>query len=185
MRKTFIGLAILLLLVGLVMMFSPEGWIKVCVILLGLSILLNGIYNIAKLRLLLVNPFFNRAIIIRGALSILVGLLAILLPLLIAKLVFSALLYGIAVYLLISSLIEGYAIYKIKDAGYKTALYLYEIAFSVVLALVFIFIPTEVGKSIVRFLGFIVCLGAAGLLLFEWKNKSYIIHPESVEDLED
>ena len=53
MRKTYVGLSILLFLVGLVMVFSPEGWIKACVIIIGFSILLNGFYNIIKMRVLL------------------------------------------------------------------------------------------------------------------------------------
>ena len=184
MRKTYVGLSILLFLVGLVMVFSPEGWIKACVIIIGFSILLNGFYNIIKMRVLLLNPFFQKAIVVRGILSILVGLLAVLLPLLVAKLVFSVLLYGLAIYLFIASVIQGYALYKIKDAGYSIAPYLYEIVFSIVLALVFIFIPTEVGKSIVRIFGIIVSLAAIGFIIYEWKSKPYIIQAESVEDID-
>lgn len=184
MRKTYVGLSILLFLVGLVMIFSPEGWIKACVIIIGFSILLNGFYNIIKMRVLLLNPFFQKAILVRGILSILVGILAILLPLVLAKLVFSVLLYGLAIYLCIASVIQGYALYKIKDAGYSVSPYLYEIVFSIVLALVFVFIPTEVGKSIVRIFGIIVSLGAIGFIVYEWKSKPYIIQAESVEDID-
>ena len=81
MRKTYVLLAILVAIIGLMMIFSPENCIKVAVIILGMTALINGIYNLVTVRNLLEDQMFRNVMTVRGVVSICIGALAVILPL--------------------------------------------------------------------------------------------------------
>lgn len=86
MLKTYISTGILSVAIGLLMLFAPEASVSVVVILLGVAAIVNGLYNIVSMRLMLSDPGFRRVVLIRGIVSVIVGLIAISLPLLLQAL---------------------------------------------------------------------------------------------------
>ena len=50
MKKSYLGIGILSMIAGLLMLFSPDAWIKVVVILLGLAAIVNGCFNLFYVR---------------------------------------------------------------------------------------------------------------------------------------
>ncbi|AEE17573.1 DUF308 domain-containing protein [Treponema brennaborense] len=185
MRKTYIGLGILTIVIGLLMLLSPNSWIAVMVIILGSAAILNGVFNLFYLRSIIDDPYYRNAIIIRGILSIIVGLLAIILPLAIAGFVWTVMTYTLAVYLLVSAGIEIYAALKMKAAGIPVKPYYSEIVVSVILAIVlFIISPSTLGTTLIRICGVLLILTGIGVIFWEWKNRNYVINPDSVENAE-
>ena len=172
MRKSFIGIGILLAIVGLLMLFSPDAWIKAVVIIVGIAAILNGIFNLIQLRNMILDRSYKRTILIRGIISIIIGLIAVIMPLTVAASIWAIMLYILAGYLIISSILELYATIKIKNSGLDTKPFYGEIIGSTVLAIVLLLMSTKgFGLILIRILGILVILFGIGIIFWEYKNK--------------
>ena len=180
MRKTYIGIGVLAIIIGLMMLIVPHQCIKAIVIILGVFSVANGVYNLFAIRRLIADSDFAITITIRGIISIIVGLLAILLPLIFAGVIWTIMVYILAFYLLISSGMEIYGATKMKKVGINTKPYIAEIIGSVIIALILLIIPAEIGTLIVRLLGIAIMIVGIGLLFFETRNKTLIVYAEEV-----
>lgn len=180
MRKTYIGIGVLAIIIGLMMLIVPHQCIKAIVIILGVFSVANGVYNLFAIRRLIADSDFAITITIRGIISIIVGLLAILLPLIFAGVIWTIMVYILAFYLLISSGMEIYGATKMKKVGINTKPYIAEIIGSIIIALILLIIPAEIGTLIVRLLGIAIMIVGIGLLFFETRNKTLIVYAEEV-----
>lgn len=180
MRKTYIGIGVLAIIIGLMMLIVPHQCIKAIVIILGVFSVANGVYNLFVIRRLIADSDFAITITIRGIISIIVGLLAILLPLIFAGVIWTIMVYILAFYLLISSGMEIYGANKMKKVGINTKPYIAEIIGSIIIALILLIIPAEIGTLIVRLLGIAIMIVGIGLLFFETRNKTLIVYAEEV-----
>lgn len=180
MRKTYIGIGVLAIIIGLMMLIVPHQCIKAIVIILGVFSVANGVYNLFAIRRLIADSDFAITITIRGIISIIVGLLAILLPLIFAGVIWTIMVYILAFYLLISSGMEIYGANKMKKVGINTKPYIAEIIGSIIIALILLIIPAEIGTLIVRLLGIAIMIVGIGLLFFETRNKTLIVYAEEV-----
>lgn len=180
MRKTYIGIGVLAIIIGLMMLIVPHQCIKAIVIILGVFSVANGVYNLFAIRRLIADSDFAITITIRGIISIIVGLLAILLPLIFAGVIWTIMVYILAFYLLISSGMEIYGAIKMKKVGINTKPYIAEIIGSIIIALILLIIPAEIGTLIVRLLGIAIMIVGIGLLFFETRNKTLIVYAEEV-----
>ena len=179
-RKTYIGIGILSIIIGLMMLIVPEQCIKAIVVILGIFSIGNGIFNLFSIRKLIADSNFVKAITIRGAISILVGVLAIFLPLVFAGILWTVMVYSLAFYLLISSGMEIYSTIKMNQFGINTKPYVAEIIGSIVIAIILLIIPAKIGTLIVRLLGLAIMIIGIGLLFFEIKSKPLIVHAEEI-----
>lgn len=182
MRKTYIGIGILSIIIGLMMLIVPHQCIKAIVIILGIFSIGNGIFNLFSIRNLIADSNFVKTITIRGTISIIVGLLAILLPLVFAGILWTVMVYTLAFYLLISSGMEIYSIIKMKQVGINTKPYIAEIIGSIVIAIILLIIPAKIGTLIVRLLGIAIMIIGVGLLFFEIKSKPLVVYTEEVPE---
>ena len=180
MRKTYMVIGILAIIIGLLMLIVPHQCIKAIVIILGVFSVANGVYNLFAIRRLIADSDFAITITIRGIISIIVGLLAILLPLIFAGVIWTIMVYILAFYLLISSGMEIYGATKMKKVGINTKPYIAEIIGSIIIALILLIIPAEIGTLIVRLLGIAIMIVGIGLLFFETRNKTLIVYAEEV-----
>ena len=180
MRKTYIGIGVLAIIIGLMMLIVPHQCIKAIVIILGVFSVANGVYNLFAIRRLIADSDFAITITIRGIISIIVGLLAILLPLIFAGVIWTIMVYILAFYLLISSGMEIYGATKMKKVGINTKPYIAEIIGSIIIALILLIIPAEIVTLIVRLLGIAIMIVGIGLLFFETRNKTLIVYAEEV-----
>lgn len=179
MRKSYIALGILAGIIGLMMVFAPTEWIKVTVILLGIAAVINGLYNLKTVKNLITDADYQKIITIRGFISIAIGIIAVLLPLLIAGVVWTVMIYILAVYLLLSAGSELFVMTKMKAAQINTKPYMYEVFFSIGLALLLFIMPAAFGLVIVRIIGIIIVLLSIGFIIREWKNSPLTIYAES------
>ena len=180
MRKTYLGIGVLAIIIGLMMLIVPHQCIKAIVIILGIFSVGNGVFNLFSIRKLIADSDFAMIITIRGSISIIVGLLAILLPLSFAGVLWTIMIYTLAFYLLISSGMEIYGTIKMKTVGIDTKPYIAEIIGSIIIAIILLIIPAEIGTLIIRFLGLAIMLVGIGILFFETKSKPLIVYAEEV-----
>ena len=75
---------------------------------------------------------------------------------------------------------EIYGATKMKKVGINTKPYIAEIIGSVIIALILLIIPAEIGTLIVRLLGIAIMIVGIGLLFFETRNKTLIVYAEEV-----
>ena len=182
MRKTYLGIGVLAIIIGLMMLIVPHQCIKAIVIILGIFSVGNGVFNLFSIRKLIADSDFAMIITIRGSISIIVGLLAILLPLSFAGVLWTITIYTLAFYLLISSGMEIYGTIKMKEVGINTKPYIAEIIGSIIIAIILLIIPAEIGTLIVRLLGLAIMIIGIGHLFFEIKSKPLIVHAEEIPE---
>ena len=171
---------------GLFLLISPETFLSFFVILLGIASILDGIFILATTRNLIVDQQYKMIVTIRGILSIVIGALAVMLPLVFVATIWKAMAYTLAIYLIISAGMQFYTIAKLHRNGIMIRQSMIEVFSSLVIALVLLVIPSEsVGPFFIRIFGFILMLSGVGLAIMQWKSRPTVILPDSVEDAEE
>lgn len=183
-NKFFLGLMVVA--VGLFMAIQPDVFSKVAVIILGLVAIFNGVFILYTARNLIIDENYASIMTIRGCMSVGVGVLSVLLPVLIQRVFWTIMTYTLAVYLLASAVMESYTISKLKRNGYAIRQAVIEVVASVVLALVLFIIKSErIGDFIVRFGGVVLVLIGVGLSLLQWRNRPIVMDAVVVDDEEE
>ena len=170
--------------VGLFMLISPDSFMKFAVIILGIALVFDGIFILVTVRNLIVDKNYGFVMAVHGWLSIGVGALAVLLPMVFATVFWTIMAYSLAVYLLVAAGIEVYAINMLSRNGISTKKSIFEVIICVILAIVLFILPSQtLGNAIVRILGIVLILSGAIFSLVQWKLKPIIIQPDSIEDI--
>lgn len=171
---------------GLFLLISPDTFISFFVILLGIAAVIDGIFILAATRDLIIDPQYKLIVTVRGVLSVVVGLLAVILPIAVAAVVWKAMAYTLAIYLVISAGMQIYTITKLHRNGIMIRQSLIEVASSLTLALVLFIIPAQTaGHMIVRLFGIVLLIIGIGLFVIQWKSRPEVIIPDSVDTIED
>ena len=183
-NKLFLGFMTAAL--GLFLLISPDTFISFFVILLGVAAVIDGVFILATTRDLIIDPQYKLIVTVRGVLSVVVGLLAVILPIAVASIVWKAMAYTLAIYLIVSAGMQLYTITKLHRNGIMIRQSLIEMASSLVIALVLFIIPAQdAGHFIVRLFGIVLLGIGIGLVVVQWKSRPEIIIPDSVEDVEE
>ena len=168
---------------GLIVAIFPAESIKVVVILLGIAATIKGLYDLIKVRVLTEDSFFRRTVIIRSLGSIIIGLLAVFLPIAMfntVQAIFRIMLYILAIYLILAAGAEIYMIMKLDEAEIPSAPFRAEAIGSILIAIFLFILPANVGVIIVRVMGIAVC--SALYSLYAWRHRITVIEPDSVRD---
>lgn len=180
-NKFFLGLMIAA--VGLFMAIQPDGFSKVAVIILGIVAVLNGIFILYTARNLIIDENYASIMMIRGLMSVGVGALAVLLPVIIQRIFWTIMTYALAIYLLASAALETYTINKLKRNGYAIRQAVIEVLASVVLALVLLIINAEtIGTLLIRCGGVVLVITGLVLSLIQWRNRPIVMDSVTVTD---
>lgn len=110
LKNYFLG--VLLAVIGLVMLIRPAFCIKIVVILAGAATVANGVCNLAKTTQVSEDPAYKKTSFIKNIVSILIGVIAVLCPLLLMKsvsVIWTVITYVLAVYFVIYA-ISGFFI---------------------------------------------------------------------------
>lgn len=181
MDKNKFILGILTSVAGLLMIVSPETFVTLIVIILGVAAIVDGLFIMITTRNLILDPQYKTIMTVRGVLSIFVGILAILLPLFVAAVVYKVMAYVLAVYLIISAVMESYGISKLHRNGIMIRQSVIEVAISVLLAVVLFIIPARTaGSVIVRICGIVILLTGLIWLFVQWKNRPITVPAEDI-----
>lgn len=183
-NKLFLGFMTAAL--GLFLLISPDTFISFFVILLGLAAIIDGIFILTATRDLIIDPQYKLIVTVRGVLSVVVGVLSVVLPIAVAAVVWKAMAYTLAIYLIVSCGMQIYTITKLHRNGIMIRQSMIEAASSLVLALVLFIIPAQTaGHFIVRLFGIILLAIGIGLVLIQWKSRPEVVVPDSVETVEE
>ncbi len=170
---------------GLIVAIFPAESIKVVVILLGIAATIKGLYDLIKVRVLTEDSFFRRTVIIRSLGSIIIGLLAVFLPIAMfntVQAIFRIMLYILAIYLILAAGAEIYMIMKLDEAEIPSAPFRAEAIGSILIAIFLFILPANVGVIIVRVMGIAVAVCSALYSLYAWRHRITVIEPDSVRD---
>ncbi|MBP3773240.1 MAG: DUF308 domain-containing protein [Treponema sp.] len=183
-NKVFLGFVTAAL--GLFLLISPDTFISFFVIILGVAAIIDGIFILTATRDLIIDPQYKLIVTVRGVLSIAVGLLAVILPIAVAAVVWKAMAYTLAIYLIISAGMQIYTITKLHRNGIMVRQSMIEVASSLLIALVLFVIPAQTaGHFIIRLFGIALLVVGIGLLVIQWKSRPEVVLPDSVETVED
>ncbi|MDR1893761.1 MAG: DUF308 domain-containing protein [Spirochaetales bacterium] len=162
---------ILVIFLGMIMIFSPQGFLLTLIIGIGVVSVLNGLYNAFYLARLLDDKSFKNMILFRGTVSIIAGIAAILAPRFFAAAVWTVIMYCVAAELILSSIIMLLAIGKLKADEKPYRGYYYEAAVSLFLALVLFAVPAAVGLTLIRVAGILIVLTSIFALIWVIRNR--------------
>lgn len=182
MHKSELTVGILLAAISLMMIVAPEQCIKVVVVLLGVEAIVNGGYGLLKLRGLLVDNSFQMVVLVRSAVSIVVGLLAIILPLALAQAVWTGLLYMLGFYLLGAAGMELFAVAKMRNTDIERKNYIVEIVVSLLLAVVLFIMPRKLGEVLVRIIGVFLLVVSIAYLAYQSRTRHIVVDDVEIVD---
>ncbi len=186
MDKNRIFLGFVTVALGLFLLISPETFVSFFVIILGVAAVVDGIFILAASRNLILDPQYNMIVTVRGILSIIVGALAVVLPMAVANIAWKIMAYVLAVYLLVSSGMQIYTILKLHRNGIMIRQSMIEVLTSVLLALALFVIPSQVaGKFLVRLFGLALVIFGGGTAFLQWRNRPLTVVPDSVENADE
>ncbi len=186
MDKNRIFLGFVTVALGLFLLISPETFVSFFVIILGVAAVVDGIFILAASRNLILDPQYNMIVTVRGILSIIVGALAVVLPMAVANIAWKIMAYALAVYLLVSSGMQIYTILKLHRNGIMIRQSMIEVLTSVLLALALFVIPSQVaGKFLVRLFGLALVIFGGGTAFLQWRNRPLTVVPDSVENADE
>lgn len=182
MKKTHLLLAALVLVIALMMIIAPQECIKVSVIVLGIASVITGLYTLLFERNLIEDSVFQTTLLVRGIASIVLGALAIILPLFLAEFIWTVMLYVIASFMVLYGAIEIFALTKIKEINSENRQQKIEIAAFFVLAAFIFCMPAKIGLTLVRLVGVALMIGVGIFLFLEWKHRPLVLEAQILSD---
>jgi uncharacterized membrane protein HdeD (DUF308 family) len=154
MQKLFLGICTMV--IGAFIIFQTKGFTMFLAIAIGIYAVVNGIMTVSAAYKAKLSDQMKRALFVRGAASCLIGLLALLLPVLFVKITWTFVLYLLGIQLLVSAILQIYLSVEMRRLSLPIAASVVEVVVSVVLAFLVFTMPQEIGMTIVRVAGFIV-----------------------------
>lgn len=164
---------ILTVILGIVMLAIAEKVFIILVIVLGAFLILSGSTSLFQLMKLSTDKNYRINLLVRSALSILLGALCIILSVngTLDKAV-SIMLVILGIYAVLAAGSEVVTVIKLKEEGIPVRKYITEIAGTVIAAVILFLLASPYGENIVKFCGIVVILIGAILAIAAWRNVS-------------
>lgn len=186
MKRWYLFSGILVALLGLLVIIFPAFWIKLVVVIIGLAAIGYGIYSLKFTKVISDDESYRKTILIKSIVSIVAGAMAVLFPLAIGGAAWSAMIWVLIFYLLLSGAAGFYAAALLKDSGVERKRYIIENLLLLAVAVVLILIsPRSLGNAIIRLIGIIVLVGGLCLILFDVFSNRNVVEGEVVEVKDD
>ncbi|NCC65032.1 MAG: hypothetical protein EOM15_10305 [Spirochaetia bacterium] len=171
----------LLMLAGIFLMFQQASFVRFFISLLGVFLVFSGISSLFALKKYQLGSRSKMATLIQAFLSILVGLVAVLVPLFTAAVSWTILLYVIAVELLLSACISFLDAMLLKKSSIVVSGLLTEGVLSLFVAVLLLVFPKAIGTLLLKLFG--VILIATGLGMFLWSLRIRQINKQFRQDI--
>ncbi len=175
---------ILAIVIGILLVATPNTCIRAIVIILGFGAIADGIFNLIKNQNLIETKTYKVTILVKSISSLFIGVLAIVLPMAFAGTVWTAMVYILAVYLIVFAVMGFYAAAQIKKTGVSVKdITLRHLGCLIGAVLLFI-IPTKtLGLVILRIIGIILILAGLIFIFLEYRaSKKEIVVEVKAED---
>lgn len=168
MKKTNWIIGGILVAAGIILIAAPVFVTKALVVLLGIGAVAAGVYSLMYDRNLCDAPSYQKTILYKSCANIIVGVLAVLVPLFFVKTAWFAITYILAVYLVISSFGGFYAASQLKGSDVDRKAITVESLFHLIAAvLLFVIGPEKLGTSIVRIIGILTLVAGVVILTIQ------------------
>ena len=187
MKRWYLFSGILAALLGLLIIIFPAFWIKLVVVIIGLAAIVYGVYCLRFTKVISEDISYRRTILIKGIVSIIAGLMAVLFPLAIGGAAWTAMIWLLIIYLFASAAFGFYAAALLKDSGLERKPYIIENLLLLAIAVLLILIsPRTLGNAIIRLIGIIVLVAGLILIIFDViSSKSEKITEVKSEELKE
>ncbi|MDY0243997.1 MAG: DUF308 domain-containing protein [Sphaerochaeta sp.] len=161
----------LLIIVGIFLMFQQESFVKIFISLLGVFLAGSGISSLIYLKGFNLGSRSRIATLVKALLSIVIGLVAIIVPLSAATISWTVLLYIIGAQLLFSALISFLdALLMRKEERSLSPLYT-EGVFSLIMAILLFVFPQQIGSLLLKLFGLLFIVSGIGMILWSLRIR--------------
>ena len=182
MKRLYLFSGIMAAILGLLVIFFPAFWIKLVVIVIGLAAVAYGIYSLKFTKIISDDSSYRRTILIKSIVSIIAGVMSVLFPLAIGGAAWTAMIWILIFYLMLSAAAGFYAAALLKDSGVERKRYIIENLLLLAIAVVLILLsPRDLGMAIIRLIGVVVLVGGIALIMFDVLSNRGEVKAEVVE----
>lgn len=173
MKKNWI-LGISAALAGLLLLICPGFSIKLLIVLFGLTLIIEGFYGAITERKLFENETFQKTTLYKSIASIIIGLLAIIMPLTLAGVAWKVMTYVLAIYLVVAGVTGFFASSKLNNIDANESnpnpdrkSLTWENAITLAAGIIlFVIGPEKLGVAIVRIVGAVsLVIGILSILI--------------------
>ncbi len=188
-RNWIIGISAFI--AGLLLLISPTFCVKLILVLFGLTTIVEGFYGIITERTLFDNQFFQKTTLYKSIGNIVIGVLAIVMPLAIAGAAWAVMTYILAIYLIISACAGFIASSKLKqistdeDASSTKQLSWENIITLASGVLLLVIGPAKLGSMILRIIGLVALIVGAGFILIQILDRKKEVKASNIEVKDD
>ncbi len=160
-----------LVILGIFLMFQQEEFVKIFISLLGIFLVISGVSNLSSLRRLTLGKRSKTVTIIKAIVSVVVGVIAVILPYSTATVSWTVLLYIIAAQLVISSVVSFFDAVMMRKADFSVSfLYSEGIASLVIAVLLFVF-PQQIGSMLLKIVGLLLIFSGGAMAFWSVRIK--------------
>jgi len=154
LQKLLIG--IFAVIIGSFIFFQTANFAMFLVIALGIYAVLNGVVVLFTGTRAPLHSRARQAVLIRGGLSLAVGICAVFLPMIFLQVTWFLMLLIVGIHLLISGVLGVVNALDMKRYEIPYVSRMAEAVISIALALLIIFMPQQIGETLLKMLGVIV-----------------------------
>lgn len=182
MKRWYLFYGIMAALLGLLVIIFPTFWIRLVVVIIGLAAIAYGIYCLKFTKEIFDDYYYKKTILIKSIISIIAGVMSVLFPLAIGGAAWTAMIWVLIIYLLMSAAIGFYAAALLKDSGVERKRYIIENLLLLAIAVILILIsPRSLGNAIIRLLGIITLASGVVLIVLDLISAKNEVSAEVVE----
>lgn len=162
----------LIVALGIFIMFQQDSFLRVFVVLLGLFITISSALQLVSLASYRLNPFFHRTTLVRTIISIIIGLVAIVVPMTVATVSWTVMLYVIAAVLGLSAVITLIdAMVTVRGGHFRPAL-LGDGLFSLAVSILLFAFPEQIGTILLKVVGLLIIVSGLGLVVVASRGRA-------------
>lgn len=156
----------LLVVLGIYLMFQQESFVRIFISILGLFLVGSGVASLFALRTYTLGRRTKMATLIQALISIVLGLVAVIVPLSAANVSWTLLLYLIAIELIFSAIISFIDALLLRKSELPVSALLSEGVFSLVVAILLFVFPQQIGSMLLKLFGVVLIAMGLGMVLW-------------------
>ncbi len=177
---------VVLVAVGLfILLGEKESFVRILMFLLGALAVISGIVSVASMARYGFGKFNHAAVTVKGVVAIIVGVLAMIMPLATAYTTWRIFIYVLAAQMTLTAIVAFLEAAAIRSKGFDTVPLIHEALVSMVIAVVLFLFPNGIGHLLLVIMGIAVMLVGAviiGLAVHSRpKRDTTTIHDVKVE----
>ncbi|MFA6731943.1 MAG: hypothetical protein EOM32_00350 [Spirochaetia bacterium] len=155
-----------LVVLGIYLMFQQESFVRIFISILGLFLVGSGVASLFALRSYSLGRRTKTATLVQAILGIVLGLVAVIVPLSAANVSWTLMLSLIAIELIFSALISFLDAILLRKSELPVSALLGEGVFSLVVAVLLFVFPQQIGSMLLKLFGVVIIAMGLGMVLW-------------------